>query len=220
MVKNFELLTAEQAKDIDFKARNILGISTLVLMENAGRAVAEEAVKMLRYQRAAAIFCGKGNNGGDGFVAARHLLAYGIKPDIFLAGSISEAGNEAGINLKILLKLGQKVSEVKEENLNLIKDKISRSVLIIDALLGVGLKGDVRGIFRDLIKTINSAEAKVLSVDIPSGLDATTGRILGCCVKADKTISFIARKRGMVFGDGPRYCGRVIVRDLGVPLKL
>ncbi|MFH0790579.1 MAG: NAD(P)H-hydrate epimerase [Candidatus Omnitrophota bacterium] len=219
MVRNFKLLTARQAKDIDFKARNIFGISTLVLMENAGRAVAEEAVKILRHQRAAAIFCGKGNNGGDGFVAARHLLAYGIRPDIFLAGSISEVGNEAGINLEILLKLNQKIIEVKKDNLTRIKNRISKRVLIIDALLGVGLKGDVRGVFRDLIEIINSSEAKILSVDIPSGLDATTGRILGCCVKADKTVSFTARKRGMVFGDGPRYCGRVIVKDLGIPLK-
>ena len=113
------LLTARAAKDIDIKAMGVLGISTLVLMENAGRAVTEEACgstrskKMLR----CAIFCGRGNNGADGFVAARHLLIYGIRPDIFLAGRIKDVDNDAGINLEILLKLKQKIVEVEEENL-------------------------------------------------------------------------------------------------------
>jgi NAD(P)H-hydrate epimerase len=218
MVKSSKLLTARQSRDIDIKARNVFGISTLVLMENAGRAVAEEAIKILRSERSVAIFCGRGNNGGDGFVAARHLLTYGIKPDIFLAGKVSEVENEAKINLEILLKLKQKTVEVGEESLHLVKNKIYQYALIIDALLGVGLEGEVRGIFRDLIGIINTAKAYILSVDIPSGLDATGGKVLGCCVKADKTITFVAKKRGMVLGDGPKYCGRVIVKELGIPL--
>lgn len=166
-----------------------------------------------------ATFCGKGNNGGDGFVMVRHLLAAGIKPDIFLAGDINDVENEARVNLEILLKLRQKVIEVGEENLDLIKNKISKYTLIIDALLGVGLTGEVRGIFRDLIGIINLSQAYILSVDIPSGLDATTGKVLGCCVKADKTVTFVAKKQGMVLGEGPKYCGRVAVKDLGIPLQ-
>lgn len=218
MVKSSKLLTSRQSRDIDIEARNVFGISTLVLMENAGRQLAEEAIKILPGKKTVAIFCGKGNNGGDGFVAARHLLVYGIKPDIFLAGKVSGVGNEAKINLEILLKLKQKPVEVNAENLHLVKNKIHQYALIIDALLGVGLKGEVRGIFRDLIGIINAAKAYVLSVDIPSGLDATGGKVLGCCVKADKTITFIARKRGMVYGDGPKYCGKIVVKGLGVPL--
>jgi NAD(P)H-hydrate epimerase len=220
MVKNSKLITAKQAKDIDIKVRKLFGISTLVLMENAGRQVADEAIKILKKKKTSkvAVFCGKGNNGADGFVAARHLLTRGIKPDIFLAGKINDVKNEARINLEILLKLKQKIIEAEEGNLHFIKNKISKYALVIDALLGVGLEGEARGMFRDLIGIINSSKAYILSVDIPSGLDATTGKVLGCCVKADKTVTFVAKKSGMVFGEGPKYCGRVIVKDLGIPL--
>ena len=102
MPKKTKLLTAKTAKDIDTKAKDKLGISTLVLMENAGRQVAEEALDLLLDNKSLAIFCGKGNNGGDGFVTVRHLLAAGIKPDIFLAGDINDVENEARANLEIL----------------------------------------------------------------------------------------------------------------------
>lgn len=219
MERNFKLLTAQQAKAIDVKAREVFGISTLVLMENAGRAVSDEAIKILHGRKNLAIFCGKGNNGGDGLVAARHLLTYGIEIDIFLAGKISEIKNEARTNLEILLKLRQEIIELSKENLHLIQRKISGYSLIIDGLLGVGLKGQVKGIYRDLIEIINSSNGCILSVDIPSGLDATTGKVLGCCVKADKTITFIEKKRGMVSGEGQKYCGRIVVKDLGIPIK-
>lgn len=218
MARNSRLLTAKCAKEIDCRARDIFGISTLVLMENAGRCVAEEAVEMLRGKKNVAIFCGRGNNGGDGFVAARHLLVAGVRPDIFLAGSSGGLDNEARLNLEILLRLKQKITEIEKENLDLMKNKISRYALIIDALLGVGLIGEVRGIYAELIGIINTSKAKVLSVDIPSGLDATTGRILGCCVKAHQTVTFVAKKRGMAFNQGPRVCGKIAVKDLGIPL--
>ncbi len=208
------LLTAKTARAIDCKAREKFGISTLILMENAGSAVAGEIVKSRRGKKKIAIFCGKGNNGGDGLVAARHLLSQGINSDIFLAGKLSEVRNEAKTNLEILLNLKRKVVEVNEINAG--KIDITKYGLIIDALLGVGLTGQVRAIYSDLIRLINSSKAYIVSVDIPSGLDATTGKILGCCVKADKTITFIAKKRGMVIGDGPKYCGKIIVVDLGI----
>jgi len=218
MVKNSKLLTALDSRAIDIKANNLLGVPLIILMENAGRVVAEEAFRINRRKKRVAVFCGKGNNGGDGFVAARHLLVAGIKPEIFLAGKISDVENEARLNLEILLKLKQKVIEIKKESLNSLKNKIHKYDLIIDALLGVGLKGEVIGIFRDLIEVINSSGAYILSVDVPSGLDATSGKVLGCCLKADETLTFIAKKRGMVYRDGPAYCGRVVVKDLGVPL--
>jgi len=220
MAKNSKLLTTQEAKAIDIKAKKVFGISTLVLMENAGRQVAEEAFRVIKKKEKSkiAIFCGKGNNGGDGLVAARHLLAKGIKPEIFLAGKLQEVRSEAKTNLKILLRLKQNIIELNKANLHLVKNKISKYVLVIDALLGVGLAGEVRGVFKDLIKIINLSQAYVLAIDIPSGLDATTGEVLGCCVRADKTLTFIAKKRGMILGKGPKYCGQVIVRDLGIPV--
>jgi len=210
------LLTAGQSKAIDRRAWEELGISTLVLMENAGRAVAVEAGKLSKGK--IAVLCGKGNNGGDGFVAARHLLALGIKPAVFLAGKIGDAAGEAKTNLEILLRMEQKIVEVDTGNLRSIKRRFSAYGLVIDALLGAGLSGAARGIYKELIDLINSSKAYILSVDIPSGLDATTGKALGSCVKADKTITFVARKRGMVVGDGPKYCGKVVVADIGAPL--
>jgi len=213
--KHPRLLTAQSAKLIDLKAQDKFGISTLILMENAGARVAAATVGFCRTKKIA-IFCGKGNNGGDGFVAARHLLTCGIKPDIFLADRISQVENEARTNLEILRRLKSKIIEVTTQNIFSIK--ISKYGLIIDALLGVGLSGEVRGIYKDLITLINSSQAHIISVDIPSGLDATTGKILGACVKADKTVTFVAKKRGMVFGEGPKYCGKIVVADLGLPL--
>jgi NAD(P)H-hydrate epimerase len=218
MAKNSRLLSAKQARAIDIRAKDKFGVSTLLLMENAGRSVAREAMKILGKRKSVAIFCGKGNNGGDGFVAVRHLLTCGIKPDVYLAARFCEIENEARINLDVLLKLKQKIIEVGEGNLYLIKDKISKYDLIIDALLGVGLKGRVRGIYGDLIRIINTAKAYVLSIDIPSGLDATTGKILGCCVRADKTVTFVAKKLGMTIHEGAKNCGKIIVKDLGMPL--
>jgi len=211
-----KFLTAQEAKEIDLKAREKLGIRTLVLMENAGRQIAQQAIKSYKANDKIAIFCGKGNNGGDGLVAARHLLTYGIKPDVFLACKTSEVKNEARENLEILRKLKQKIFEVSDKNLSEIK--ISKYGLIIDALLGVGLSGQVRGIYVDLIRLVNFSKAYILSVDIPSGLDATTGRIPGSCIKADETVSFVKGKLGMALASGPKYCGKIVIADLGVPI--
>jgi NAD(P)H-hydrate epimerase len=213
------LLTAKKAKALDLTLREKTGIPSLILMENAGSKVAEVALDVARNKPISkmAVFCGKGNNGGDGFVAARHLLTFGVKTDIFLIGRIDDVANEARINLEILRNLKQRVIEVNQNNLVSIQKRISKYGLIVDALLGIGLAGDVRGIFRELIKMINRSRAHILSIDIPSGLDATTGKASDCCVKAQTTVTFMAKKRGMVMGRGPKVCGRVIVADLGIP---
>jgi hydroxyethylthiazole kinase-like uncharacterized protein yjeF len=207
-------LTAIASRAIDRKARDKYGISTLVLMENAGFAVARVVFKLYKPGMRLAVFCGKGNNGGDGLVASRHLMAQKIKLDIFLTCRFSQVRNEAKINLNILRKLKTKITRISPKDLR--KIKISRYHLIVDALLGVGVSGELRGIYPELIKLINSSRARVISADIPSGLDATTGKVLGDCVKADKTVTFVAKKRGMEIGDGPEYCGKVIVTDLGI----
>ncbi|MFA5117693.1 MAG: NAD(P)H-hydrate epimerase [Candidatus Omnitrophota bacterium] len=209
-------LTARQARSVDASLQKKFGISALVLMENAGQAVAAEIMNLYRGGKIA-VFCGKGNNGGDGFVCARHLLAAGIRSDVFLAGSKAQVRAEARVNLEILLKLKQKVIAFTEET-PFCGSKMKHYDLIVDALLGIGLSGRVRGIYADVISWINKAKSEVLSVDIPSGLDATKGRPLGCCVKADKTVTFIACKRGMIRGEGRHYCGKIVVKDLGIPV--
>jgi len=219
MAKRKVAITASQAKGLDLKAQKDFGVPTLLLMENAGRAVSEEALKSIKDKKiSVSIICGRGNNGGDGFCAARHLLVAGVKPHVFLAGKIADVKNEARVNLDILIRLKQKIFEVNERNLRLIKRKVLKRGLIIDALLGVGLRGEVSGVYRDLIALINSSSAQIISVDIPSGLDATSGKVLGCCVKAHKTITFVAKKKGMLKAGGPKHCGKVKVVDIGLPL--
>jgi len=212
-----EKINIKKARLIDEKATKEFGLSTLVLMENAGRSVAEEIIKLKK--KKIAIFCGKGNNAGDGFVCARHLLSRGLNPDIFLLAEISEVKNEARINLDILLKLKPKIFKINEDNFLFYKNKIKDYDLIIDAIFGIGLKGEISGLFKEVIKAINSLAKYVVSVDVPSGLDANTGRILGTCIKANKTITFLAIKKGMLINKGPRYCGKILVKDLGFPFK-
>jgi NAD(P)H-hydrate epimerase len=218
-IQDKRVLTASQAKSLDKKANEKFGISTLLLMENAGRSISEEALKIPQSLKGKiAIFCGTGNNGGDGFCAARHLLTAGIKPDIYLASRKCDVKNEAKANLDILLRLGQKIKEVNPGNLSLIKAGIGKYSLIIDALLGVGLKGEVRHVYQELINIINASKAYVLSVDIPSGLDANSQKAPVGCIKADKTVTFVAKKRGMVSKAGRRFCGEVLVRSIGIAL--
>lgn len=218
MARNSKGITTRQAQRFDLFARDCLGISTLVLMENAGRAVAEEALLLLGRKKRVVIFCGKGNNGGDGFVAGRHLLARGAGLSVFLTGVVPDVKNEAATNLSILRRLKQKVITVGQGNLLQARAAVRRCDLIIDALLGVGINKEVRGVYKECIALINNAKVPVLAVDIPSGLDATTGRILGSAVRADTTVTFVAPKKGMFLRDGSRICGRIVVRDLGVPL--
>ena len=220
MGKTDFLLTAAQAKALDKKALKIFGISTLVLMENAGRLIAEEVLTVCKNKQVkVSIFCGTGNNGGDGFCAARHLLAQGIKAKVYLAGKVSAVENEARVNLEIWLKLKQKVIQVRPANLGLIGNSIKKPGLIVDALLGVGARGELKAIYQEIIDLINTSGAYVLAVDIPSGLDASTGNLLGRPVKADKTVTFMAKKRGMVLRDGSKCCGKVVVSKIGLPLK-
>jgi len=206
-------ISAKEARQIDGKLRDEFGISTLVLMENAGAAVCREALKTGK--KKIAVICGKGNNGGDGLVCCRHLLAAGIAPDLFLASPVDALKEEARANFDILLKLGQRAVRLDETGAGGLAAK--KYSLIIDALLGVGFSGAVEGAYAGIIASINSSSARVISVDIPSGLDADNGTAMGCCVEADMTVTFIAPKRGMLAGAGPGYCGKIIVAGLGIP---
>ncbi|MDD5505822.1 MAG: NAD(P)H-hydrate epimerase [Candidatus Omnitrophica bacterium] len=176
-------ITASQAKKIDLKIRERSGIPVLLLMENAGSGVADEVIKKICPRDRVAVFCGKGNNGADGFVVARHLIARGIKTEVFLAVKKNVIKDEPDLNLKALLSAGCAVKEVDSFNLASIAGNIKGFGLIVDALLGTGLKGEVALNYAALIGVINSSRAFKVSVDIPSGLCADTGRILGACVR-------------------------------------
>lgn len=203
-----------QAQAFDEHAQEKLGISSLVLMENAGRSVAEEAMKMLggtKGKGCVAIVCGVGNNGGDGLVAARHLANAGIKVEVLIVGDLNKIKLDPDINLGILKKMKIGVKRGGEGIRGLGKPD-----LIIDAIFGIGLQSDVREPYAQVIKTINQAGKPVLSVDVPSGLDADIGKVLGIAVKAKKTVTFVAIKNGFSMDDGPECCGELVVRDIGI----
>ena len=208
-------LSVAEAKAFDRTAQEELGIPSLILMENAGRSVAEEAIKMLGGKKRVAVVCGVGNNGGDGLVAARQLLNAGKRVEVYLVGKVSKLKSDPKTNLGILRKMKQRISlarSVKE-----LRD-IKKADLIIDAIFGIGLKAEVRKPLLDIIRFLNQSQKPILSVDVPSGLEADTGRVLGMAVKARKTVTFVASKKGFFRGDGPEYCGRIVVRDIGITL--
>ena len=213
-------LTAQQAAEIDKQAKEQLGIQPLVLMENAGRGVAEVILDLVGEDRSSrvAIFCGRGNNAGDGFVAARHLIVRGQDVDIYLLAGQSQIKNEAEINLNILKNLTKHIFKVKDLT-SLDSIKLGDYTIIVDALLGIGLKGNVNGIFKQAISLINKSRVPTVAVDIPSGLDANTGQIHDIAICADTTITFMAKKQGLLLNEGPKYSGKIIVKDLGLPIR-
>ena len=218
-------VTREEMRELDRKAIEVYEIPGIILMENAGRNVAEEVYKMTDNQNKikVAVLCGKGNNGGDGFVVARHLHNYGITVGVFLVAKISDIVKDAdaGTNLKILLNMKIAIREIllTTEMNNILMELCSYDI-IVDALFGTGLSGDVREPFKMLIDGVNNLNRPIVSVDIPSGIDCNNGNILGTAMKATKTVTFAAGKRGFYLGNGPLHTGEIIVTDICIPKEL
>ncbi|MDN3515889.1 MAG: NAD(P)H-hydrate epimerase [Candidatus Brocadia sp.] len=218
-------LTREEMRELDRKAIEEYKIPGIILMENAGRNVAEEVLKMIDdpCQARVAILCGKGNNGGDGFVTARHLHNHGILLDVFLVARISDVlkDRDAGTNLQILLKMKVSIREVLDTTgVTSVLKELGSYDIIVDALFGTGLSGEVREPFKTFIIGVNDLNKPVVSVDIPSGLDCDNGNILGVAIKAAKTITFAARKRGFSLGNGPAHTGEIIATGISIPKEL
>jgi hydroxyethylthiazole kinase-like uncharacterized protein yjeF len=214
------LMSREQVRSFDAWAINTLGIPGAVLMENAGRSCAE----LIKGHLAGAaepkvcIFCGTGNNGGDGYVIARHLLNCGIKVAVIVVGDRSRVKGDAKLNLDILERLGQPV-----ETLDLSANIASRvesfaadAALLVDAIFGTGLSGRLSDEYKQLITDINSLDCPVLTVDIPSGLDCDSGEPLSTAVEADYTVTLVAVKTGFTNRRAARYTGQVFVASIGV----
>jgi len=222
-------LTREQVREMDRRAIEEFGIPGIILMENAGRAAALEAWSFLGGDRTAlaVIVCGKGNNGGDGCVVARHLHNRGLDPRVFVLGPFAEIVGDAALNLGIVRRMGIAVTEVPpapevpdESGLPALAQALAEADVVIDAILGTGLAGEVRGLARKAIDAINAAGRPVIAIDIPSGLDANSGAVLGACVKADVTVTFVAPKTGFTRGRGPEMTGRLITAEIGIPRQV
>ena len=212
---------AEEMRQIDRKAQEVFGFPELLLMESAGRETAQLILEEFRGKRETiAFFCGKGNNGGDGFVAARYLLQE-IPVVLFLIGEANDLKGPTKINFEILRRLHCPIHAIPQsQSLDEFLSRTAPLLLGVDALLGIGLKGEVREPYRGVIERMNALLCPFLAIDIPSGLCATTGRILGCCVKATQTITFGLPKTGFILGEGPQVTGKVIVRNIGYPKEL
>ncbi len=208
-------LTVRQIQNLDTIAIERYDIPSIVLMENAGRAVAEEVKKSLRGKKKprVCVVCGIGNNAGDGFVAARHLMNVGISVKVILVSPRQEFKHDAACHYQILKK-------IKCPILSFRPQEIARVDCVVDAIFGVGLNLEIAESFRRVIETINHKAKYVIAVDIPSGLNGTTGAIYGVCVKADKTVTFSFPKKGFFKNHGPHQTGKVIVADIGIPTQV
>lgn len=218
------ILTADEMRSVDRIAIEDMGIPGVVLMEHAALSVLAEIERSLGdviKGKKFAVFCGRGNNGGDGLALSRLLIQKGAECYVFLSGTMEEIGGDAGINLSILRGMGGYIAEItQKENIKFIEKQIRESDVIIDAILGTGIKGEVKGINRDLIEFINTVDKPVVSVDIPSGLNSDTGRPMGVAVNSDITVTFGYPKIGEVIYPGVEYTGRLVVADIGYPVRI
>ncbi|NMB13132.1 MAG: NAD(P)H-hydrate dehydratase [Firmicutes bacterium] len=213
------LLTAAEMRAVDARVIEEIGISSMILMENAGRQVAEVAATFLQAAQGqkVSIIAGKGNNGGDGLVAARYLHNLGYKVRVFLLARATELTGDGLANYEICKQLGIDLQEVDEKYLPKLRFCLSLTDLIIDALLGTGLKGAPQGLMAQTIELINDVEKTVLAVDVPSGLDASNGAASGACIRADLTVTLAAPKVGLFTYPGADRVGQVYVANIGIP---
>lgn len=204
-------LSVAEMREADRRAIEDLGIPGAVLMENAGRAVFAEIA-----EGPVGIVCGKGNNGGDGFVVARYALANGMEPHVILAADPDDLTGDAATFMNAYLELGGGVHAVRDEReWESAAPVLDDCKVLVDALLGTGAQGAPRGVIRDIIEEWPSTPT--ISVDVPSGLDADTGVAAGVCVLADTTVTFQYSKRGFVNPDAAPFLGRFVIADIGIP---
>ena len=217
-----KLVTPEQMRRIDREAIERIGIPGVVLMENAAFQVSMKAAEILgqRNGRRVLVAAGAGNNGGDAFAVARHLLSMGYSVSLYMLCPTESLRGDAAINANILENMGFTMELLKPENLDRFAESCREADLIIDGLFGTGLNRNIEGIALEAVCIINRYSNCTLSIDIPSGVDGLTGRICGGCVRADYTVTFFLPKLGMVQYPAAACLGELTVADIGIPYAL
>lgn len=213
-------LTAAQMREVDRRTIDEIGIPGVVLMENAGRGVAEEIIQRFSPTCAACalILAGKGNNGGDGYVIARHLMNKGWDVKTLVLAEREAIKGDAAVNLFALEKCGGQIDFVSDnDTLKTSFSAINKITVLVDALFGTGLTKPAQGLYLQAIEWLNRQTSPVVAVDISSGVDASTGQLLGTAVNADLTVSFAFAKIGQVSYPGAGLAGELVVVDIGVP---
>jgi hydroxyethylthiazole kinase-like uncharacterized protein yjeF len=209
-------ITSGEMRALEVNAQ-YFGVSLLQLMENAGRSVAQETTSRFQKNKKTAIFCGLGGNGGDGFVAARHLLAVAFEVTVILMGRSRDINNEAAMNNWIILQSLQNKIALHEVTDSSLIPKVNAGI-VIDALLGTGTKGKLKPPITQAVNYINSLSSFKIAVDVPTGIDSDTGELLGTAVKADLTITFHKEKLGL--DKAKKYVGDLVVAEIGLPQEI
>ena len=218
-----KVVTGEEMKALDRAAIEEYGIPGLVLMENAGRHVVEVIRQDLGDVRdkVVTVFVGKGNNGGDGLVIARHLLNMGAEIKVLLLADTKEINGDAAVNLEIWQKLGQKIYSIHHgDGINIVRLILMNTDLIVDAIYGTGFRGKVPEKVGRIIEVLNSSGKPIVAVDVPSGLEASNGKVNGPCIQATHTVTFGLPKLGLILEPGASYAGRLHIVDISIPAVL
>lgn len=219
-------ITSDEMRTLeDFAVKK--GIPARILMEIAGMKTANIAFHEVKRIRSACVICGSGGNGGDGFVAARYLRNAGIRTEVFLTSPESGISSSDSLeNLKILKNLGIKPVELSsDESFKKLKSSIIDSDMVIDAIYGIGIRGEIKDAAARAVELINGSKADVkdrrpyavLSIDVPSGADASTGEVSSKCVEADITVSFEYPKIGLLKYPASKFAGKIITTSIGIP---
>jgi NAD(P)H-hydrate epimerase len=214
------LVTADEMREMDRRTIEIFGIPGRVLMENAGR---EACRILLEYfaghtKRRIGVIAGRGNNGGDGFVIARYLANSGARVNVYLLAKSTSLRGDAAANFNLLTPLGIPVVELPDKTkFSKHKTAMRRMDLWVDAILGTGLKSDIKGYFSEVIDFLNRLDKPILAVDVPSGLNADTGQPCGNCIQSRATVTFAFAKIGHMQYPGADYCGKLSIVDIGIP---
>lgn len=210
--------TAAATRELDRVAIEEHNIPGIDLMQRAGQAAFNALLRTWPNVKKLIILCGTGNNGGDGFIIAGLAQEAGLQTDLFIAGDSSNIKGDAFKALNFALQLGLNTRPASEFSASTVGIKSNAcDIVLVDALLGTGLNGDVREPFSQLINQINNSNFPILAVDIPSGLCSNTGKKLGATVKADMTMTFIGRKIGLIKNSGTELAGKLLFDDLNVP---
>ncbi|HEV8551237.1 MAG TPA: NAD(P)H-hydrate dehydratase [Polyangiaceae bacterium] len=214
------VLSREEVRELDRRATAEAAIPSLELMERAGRGATELLLERFPAASRVLIVCGAGNNGGDGFVVARHLLAHGRKPTVVLLGDIAKLRGDALANSAALTEAGGAFTSLSEATFAAFTRSLGDADLVVDALFGTGLDRPLEGLARDLVERLNAAPVPKLALDVPSGVDSNTGATLGVAIHAQVTATFAAPKRGLLTPNGAIQAGEAHVISLGIPSEV
>jgi hydroxyethylthiazole kinase-like uncharacterized protein yjeF len=215
-----KIVTSQQIKNIDRRAIRDFGIPGMVLMENAAAAVMTAMEKFFDGLQGLriGIICGRGNNGGDGLALARRLRISGVPVRVAMLAPFGAVKGEAKVNLSILRKMDVEI--MQNASSRSLADIVAWSDVVVDAMLGVGLSSPLKGTYAQAVDMINASGNAVVAIDIPTGIDADTGGVMGAAIKADLTVTMAFLKRGLVLYPGAEFAGTVRVADLGIPFEV